>query len=63
MASLMQNKLKSLKPSTKNIAEKYREILISVMKELSGNPALLKEALEVYLTAGKRPDGLHRECV
>ena len=50
----MQSKLKRLKPSAKNIAEKYREVLVSVMTELSGNPALLKEALEVYLTAGEK---------
>ena len=52
----MQSKLKRLKPSTKNIAEKYREVLVGVMTELSGNPALLKEALEVYLTAGEKKD-------
>ena len=61
MASFVQGKLKSLKPSAKNVSEKYREVLNQTLKEFSGKPKALKEALEVYLVAGERERERERE--
>ena len=52
MASVVHAKLKKIKNTGKNVAEKYREALEKTLHELS-TPAQLKEGLEAFVNVGK----------
>lgn len=51
MASAVQAKLKKIKPSAKNVVEKYKEVLDQVLKE-SKTPTDLRAGMETFLGAG-----------
>ena len=52
MALFVQGKLKKVKPSAKNVVEKYKEVLDQTLRECR-QPAELRAGLEAFLTAGK----------
>ena len=52
MALFVQGKLKKVKPSAKNVVEKYKEVLDQTLRECR-QPAELRAGLEAFLAAGK----------
>lgn len=52
MASIVQAKVKKVKPSARNAVEKYKEILDQTLKELT-EPQDLREGLQAFITAGE----------
>ena len=52
MALFVQGKLKKVKPSAKNVVEKYKEVLDQTLRECR-QPEELRAGLEAFLTAGK----------
>ena len=53
MASeVVQTRLRAIQPSTKNMADRYKEVLVESLKQFGSNPVELKNALETYLSAG-----------
>lgn len=52
MASFVQSRLQKIKPSAKNVIEKYKEVLEQALKELK-TPDELKQGLETFLAASK----------
>ena len=54
MASFVQGKLKKVKPTSKNVTEKYKEVLEQTLKEVK-KPDDLKIGLETFIGAGKHP--------
>ena len=52
MASLVQSQLKKIKPSAKNVIDKYKEVLEQALKELKTTEEL-KEGIETFLEASK----------
>ena len=53
MASVVQGKLKKLKPSAKNVVEKYKEVLDHALRDLK-KPEDLRAGLETFVSAGKK---------
>lgn len=53
MASFVQGRLKKVKATSKNVAEKYKEVLEQTLKDLK-KPADLKIGLETFIGAGKK---------
>lgn len=52
MASFVQSRLGKIKPSAKNVIEKYKEVFEQALKELK-TPEELKQGLETFLAASK----------
>jgi hypothetical protein len=52
MASFIQSRLQKIKPSAKNVIEKYKETFEQAQKELK-TPEQLRQGLETFLTASK----------
>ena len=52
MASFVQTRLQKIKPSAKNVIEKYKEIFEQAQKELK-TPEQLQQGLETFLAASK----------
>ena len=50
-ATVVQAKLKKVKTSSRNVVEKYKEVLEHTLQELK-SPAELKEGMEAFLMAG-----------
>ena len=51
-SAVVQARLRAIQPSTKNMADRYKEVLVGSLKEFGSNPVELKNALETYLSAG-----------
>ena len=54
MASFVQTRLQKIKPSAKNVIEKYKEVFEQAQKELK-TPEQLQQGLETFLAASKIP--------
>ena len=52
MASFVQSKLSSLKPSGKSMAEKYLDVFDQTIKKFQSDPSNLRQGLEAFLMAG-----------
>ena len=52
MASFVQTRLQKIKPSAKNVIEKYKEVFEQAQKELK-TPEQLQQGLETFLAASK----------
>ncbi len=48
----MQGKVKKVKPSARNVVEKYKEVLDQSLKELN-EPEEVREGLETFIAAGR----------
>ena len=53
MASFVQTHLQKIKPSAKNVIDKYKEVFEQAQKELK-TPEQLRQGLETFLAAGER---------
>ena len=53
MASFIQSHLQKIKPSAKNVIEKYKEVFEQAQKELK-TPEQLRQGLETFLAASKK---------
>lgn len=51
MASFVQSKLSSLKPSGKSMAEKYLDVFDQTIKKFQNDPSNLRQGLEAFLIA------------
>lgn len=51
MASAVQGKLKKLKPTAKNVVDKFKEVLDQTLLEVQDASAL-KDGLEAFIAAG-----------
>ena len=52
MASFVQSHLQKIKPSAKNVIEKYKEVFEQAQKELK-TPEQFRQGLETFLTASE----------
>ena len=52
MASIVQEKLKKVKPSAKNVVEKYKDVFDQVVRELK-HPDEQRQGLEAFIGAGE----------
>ena len=52
-SALVQSKLKKIKPSAKNVIEKYKEVFEQALNELK-TPEDLREGIETFLGASER---------
>ncbi len=52
MAAIAQSKLKNVKSSNKNVVQKYKDVLSSLLDECKEDQDLVA-ALEVFINAGK----------
>ena len=52
MASFVQSHLQKIKPSAKNVIEKYKEVFEQAQKELK-TPEQLRQGLETFLAASE----------
>ena len=53
MASYVTEKISSLKPSGRSMADKYIEILEQIIKQFQSNTNRLRTELKTFITAGR----------
>ena len=53
MAAVVQGKLRKIKLSAKNVADKYKEVFDQTLQEIK-KPADLRAGLEAFVSAGKQ---------